>query len=444
MIEQRIKAYFGEYAVPGVVYAVQGDTGRVFVFESQDLQLTGDQTAALMCLRPNGTAFSYAGTIDTDDQTITVELDDAEGALTEAGVVAAQLVLQEDGQVLCSFRLGIIVQEVLGGEATPEEKTFVAGLQAQLDEWIAEAGSNFVPSTRKVNGSTLGSDVTIQAAAIPYDNTNSGLTATNAQDALDELADEKLDTSDATVNGKALPAQLYVQDIPSKNLLPNNGSTTTINGVTFTVNSDGTISTSGTASAEIDFQLKFSGTAPDGNYYLSGNPTGGSNSTYRMYLFDNVTQTRAKAWDGITASGNDFGDGVEVQIVASHTMTAVINIKSGTNMNGLTFHPMIRLATIEDDTYVPYAKTNVELTSEVHVKTESITTGAYGTYSTGLNLSSCTPLICIAWSSSYPNGLICEFLFTDSGNAWVKITDNSGTILASKTVNLRIVYIDRT
>lgn len=228
MLEQRINATFGQYQVPAVVHAVQGDTGRVFIFESQDRQITGAETAALMCIRPDGTAFSYAGTVDPDLNEITVALDIDGGALSQAGVVAAQLVMQENGQVLCSFKLGIIVEEALGGEATPEDITFLDGLQAQLDAWIASAGSNFVPSTRTVNGKALSSNITINAEDVPYDNTASGLTADDVQEAVDELAlkEGQLESTKAnkstTINGKDLSENrvLYVQDIPSNDTDP--------------------------------------------------------------------------------------------------------------------------------------------------------------------------------------------------------------------------------
>ena len=39
-----------------------------------------------------------------------------------------------------------------------------------------------------------------------------------------------------------------------------------------------------------------------------------------------------------------------------------IRITSGATVNNQTFYPMIRLASITDDTYVPYAETNYQLT----------------------------------------------------------------------------------
>ena len=371
MLEQRIKATFGQYQVPAVVHAVQGDTGRVFIFESQDRQITGTETAALMCIRPDGTAFSYAGTVDPDLNEITVALNIDGGALSQAGVVAAQLVMQEDGQVLCSFKLGIIVEEALGGEATPEEISFLDGLQAQLDAWIAGAQSRFVTSSRKVNGKALTQDITITASDVPYDNTDSGLTADDVQESVDELAlkEAQLESTKAnkstTINGKSLEENrvIYAQDIPSKNLLPNNASTTTTNGVTFTVNADGSISTSGTASAGVEFFIYANGywsPSPypfdkSNQYILSGCPTGGTDSSYSLRIYE---------YNGSSSTGNykDYGSGVTFTPNASGTGCLVmIAIQSGTNMNGKVFRPMIRLASIEDDSYVPYAKTNVEL-----------------------------------------------------------------------------------
>ena len=59
-----------------------------------------------------------------------------------------------------------------------------------------------------------------------------------------------------------------------KNLMPNTITTQTINGVTFTKNSDGTISTSGTASANAILSLSTSIPLTAGTYWLTGCPSG--------------------------------------------------------------------------------------------------------------------------------------------------------------------------
>lgn len=160
MIEQRIKCSFGEYQVPAVVHAVQGDTARRFIFEPSDYKLTGGESASLFCVRPNGTAYSYPATsISSTNNTITVDMDDDGGALTQAGVVAAQLVLAISGEEGKSFKLGIIVEECLGGTASADDVTFLEGLQAQLNEAL---------SSYKVNGQAFGANTTLKSAQFSY------------------------------------------------------------------------------------------------------------------------------------------------------------------------------------------------------------------------------------------------------------------------------------
>ena len=173
MVEQRIKCSFGEYAVPAVVHAVQGDTGRKFIFEPSDYQIVGNETVALFCVRPSGSAYSYAGTCDSATNTITFNLTASGGALTQAGVVAAQVVMTMTGGGVKCFKLGIIVEEALGGEASAEDVTFLEGLQEQLDEAIG----NFVQSSLTVNGHALTGNITLSASdvgAVPTSRTVNG------------------------------------------------------------------------------------------------------------------------------------------------------------------------------------------------------------------------------------------------------------------------------
>ena len=160
MVEQRIKANVGVYSVPAIVHAVQEDTARLFIFELEDYQIDGTETASLMCVRPDGSAFSYAGVVDSDTNTVAVPLYQEGGALSQVGNVAAQLVLAFDGAVLCSFKMGVIVEEKIGGEATQDDITFLAGLQAQLDQAIGQ----FVESTRTINGVQLNSNIVLKSA----------------------------------------------------------------------------------------------------------------------------------------------------------------------------------------------------------------------------------------------------------------------------------------
>lgn len=188
VVTTRAKCNFSEYAVPAVIHAVQGDTGRRLIFEPEDYQLEGSEEVSLFCVRPNGTAYSYAGTCDAATNTITFWLVQSGGALTQAGVVSAQIVMTLTSGATKSFKLGIIVEEALGGTASAQDVTFLEGLQAQLDRAIGnfvqssltinghaltgnivltntDIGS--VPTSRKINGKALTGDITLGTADFP-------------------------------------------------------------------------------------------------------------------------------------------------------------------------------------------------------------------------------------------------------------------------------------
>lgn len=138
-----------------------------------------------------------------------------------------------------------------------------------------------------------------------------------------------------------------------KNLLQNTATSQTINGVTFTVNSDGSVTCNGeaTAAAVLEITNNWQTNIILGNRYIgSGCPSGGSDATYYLDLHN---------------FGHDTGDSVITR--ASHTEGASyklqIVIRTGYTCDNLTFYPMIRLASIEDDTYEPYIEnTEVDVT----------------------------------------------------------------------------------
>ena len=128
-----------------------------------------------------------------------------------------------------------------------------------------------------------------------------------------------------------------------KNLLKNTAVTKTVNGVTFTVNSDGTITANGTATNRIIFLVGTAYISQTRNYTYTGTPSGGASSTYSMnYRNSNAYKTA------------DTGNGITTQFEGGKTYEAVIDIRSGVTISNLTFSPMLRDADITDDTYEPY------------------------------------------------------------------------------------------
>lgn len=151
-----------------------------------------------------------------------------------------------------------------------------------------------------------------------------------------------------------------------KNMLGHSTTSRTINGVTFTVNSDGSISTSGTATATADFWLTLEAQNNLGaleNTVLSGCPSNGAPEKYTILLFEyNAAGSRI-------GFSRDTGGGASVSKIAGVVRYAVdINIYSGQNANGLVFRPMIRPASISDDTYEPYdgLDTNVDFGQTIY------------------------------------------------------------------------------
>jgi hypothetical protein len=133
-----------------------------------------------------------------------------------------------------------------------------------------------------------------------------------------------------------------------KNKLPNTASNETVSGVTFTVNSDGTITANGTASNLIFFQIGIYSLPTSEtpiSYVLSGAPSGASTSTFYI---------DCRRDDGSQVI--DVGGGsIPFSSLGQTGKQARIIIQQGQTLNNLVFKPMIRLATETDPTYAPYS-----------------------------------------------------------------------------------------
>jgi hypothetical protein len=152
---------------------------------------------------------------------------------------------------------------------------------------------------------------------------------------------------------------LSVPEGTGKNVLPytltsikqNNSSGTwvdnavTINGVTFTITASGNkvtkISATRVSASESNAILELVDYAAKTDEILSGCPSGGSNTAYKVYCRGGYT--------------NDFGEGATIAAgdvgVSRRYSIAVFSTSSPTN---LEFYPMIRPATITDSTFAPY------------------------------------------------------------------------------------------
>lgn len=183
-----------------------------------------------------------------------------------------------------------------------------------------------------------------------------GYPGTNDTIRTDDLINFQLEESST-----ATDYEPYGYKIPvvksGKNLLQNTATSQTISGVTFTVNSDGSVTCNGTASSNVIFRTVQTPDFPDNEDMLfTGCPVGGSLSTYQLQYSNN----RDKAFQ-------DMGNGIVLQKIDYNTYPNTyvqIRIIEGYTCNNLTFYPMIRLSSVDNDTYEPYIEpttTNIYL-----------------------------------------------------------------------------------
>lgn len=163
-----------------------------------------------------------------------------------------------------------------------------------------------------------------------------------------------------------------------KNLLQNTAVTQTKNGVTFTINDDGSVTCNGTPTQEKPTYIVLN--VPefeDGQYILSGCPAGGGANSYYLRIYK----------PGPNLSGgstrNDYGNGGTFTY-GNHVEDTSVNlfVAYGYVCENITFYPMIRKSNIEDDTYEQYIE-NTEL--DVTLPTLSTLSGT-NTLSVGTNI----------------------------------------------------------
>ena len=134
-----------------------------------------------------------------------------------------------------------------------------------------------------------------------------------------------------------------------KNLLtfPYSESSKTMNGVTFTVNDDGTVLVNGTATDKATFFLYAASSMEqlisnkDIDVYESGCPAGGGEKTF--YIFD--------SWIGLKDVGNGFASTKNIY----RTKAIQIVVESGVTMDNVVFKPQLEVGTKKTE-YEPYVE----------------------------------------------------------------------------------------
>ena len=204
------------------------------------------------------------------------------------------------------------------------------------------------------------------------------------------------------------------------NLCPVTAVTQSLGGLTITVNSDGSVTVgSGTATSLIDLALnvKTDMILDDGNYRLVGCP----NHPYVSLRVVTNNYNTNKVYDYGTGGNFSFSNSVD------KNAAVYLRVNSGTVISSpITFKPMITTdlnATYAD--YVPYAKTNRELTEDTTASQVTFTTSTTGI------------------SNIYGNGTkignMCNVSFYYTGNT--NTSTAVGTISVPPKVNTYVIGI---
>ena len=197
---------------------------------------------------------------------------------------------------------------------------------------------------------------TYDASDIIYDNTESGMTATNVQDAVDELNTEKQDT----LTFDTTPTQGSTNPVTSGGVYEDQQRQETEIGVV------------ANAGAKNFAPIETSANRTD-NHWIIGKGTGNVEKIdlpAGRYIFTAISessgsgqcQIKLKYSDGTTGLSEafSFGSAMTLAFTASKT---VVGYGVYSNPAPVTFEKMmIRPAAITDATFQPYARTNPELT----------------------------------------------------------------------------------
>ena len=209
-----------------------------------------------------------------------------------------------------------------------------------------------------------------------------------------------------SAEGKAVEFALYGKarqnTTSGKNLLENTATTQSINGVTFTVNDDGTVTVNGTPTVKTSFQVcrtpNFEGTVK-----LTGCPKGGSTTTFCLEYSDYMS-----------IALKDFGDGRNVEKFDYSTFPNArvdIRIEAGYTANNLVFKPMLSVEGGEYEPFTNGASPNPSYPQEIEVSGESYNLLHYPYYD----------------STKTENG--------------ITFTDNDGIITVNGTATADVIFV---
>lgn len=203
------------------------------------------------------------------------------------------------------------------------------------------------------------------AIAFGFSNNSSGSSST-VNNLMIRLATESDGTFEPYVGGTPSPNPDYPQDIrvveneqivnvSGKNLLPYpyTQSTITNNGVTFTVQNDGSVLVNGTASGG-NANIKLYGNYQEiNNKPFVGKYLSGGTNNVRLRALNNTNEN-------YTVLANDTGSGAEIDTTTHKKGYIELTVLNGTTVNNQIVKPMV-LNSLDYTTYEPYQSQDYEI-----------------------------------------------------------------------------------
>lgn len=178
--------------------------------------------------------------------------------------------------------------------------------------------------------------------------------STNVSDHKAVVLDESgnYNIAEIVVNGEDATGDVKVI-VSNRNLLKNDALTTSINGITFTINADKSITINGTSTSAIEFNLSGTNTNTDMlflikenmDYILSGLT---ENVSLSLYNFDGADRTL------ISSGSNEVINLTESAIITQ----AALNIASGITFDDVTIYPQIEIGS-EASGYVEHQENSI-------------------------------------------------------------------------------------
>ena len=387
----------GNYALPvgGVTFYPMLETGTV-AHAFQRSQTVVDAGNIL-------TGYINANRIDANSITLSKLASDVTTPITNAQNTADA----------AAFREQIIYKSVASGGSATATTTWVTTATDTQNTWTTVRPTYnssypvlYVALQKQTMAQSSGTTCSCTTPAI--DNTTTvidgGHITTGSIDAnlitTGTLSASVIGASTITLAKLASDVTTPLNSIPIENLLPDvyhsqvlHGDVWETNGLKFTVNADGSVTVTGTASANTSFYLMSSdftggtsGVRPikidsAKKYKVTGCPSGGSSSTYFIGVY---RSSNGSSWASVvrdTGSGYTVGTGYEYLY-----LRITIQSSYACPQDGLTFYPMIttgeetysyqKNATIIDGGHIVTGTLDATKVNVTNLNADNITTGA--------------------------------------------------------------------